>query len=387
MRYQKITDTTPVQQNSVNSKPANPLVDLGYEGDGTIDATQRINRDTIYNPISTLNKDDELIHTLWSNGIYRKQDFDDFNTFYIFPRNDPFRMVGTAREYVFITKPDLHIFGTRPSNSTGPLTRQTELNQELVPVPFFNDLYDRGYKETVLKSLNYSADGGFNPFVNILSNYRVSNLDLSGVTVGDEETSPNIFNTRIYYRKPSDSADEEFEFTLEFKDNKYLDCYLWFKAYDMYERLKYQGKVSPYTYDYVFYKTLSDQMSIFKFIVAEDGSTILYWAQMWGCYPKSVPRSAFSDMPTDGMFRFTVDWKSTFQADMEPLSILHFNNLVSLYTSVNPVEDLDLWDPKSMRVTGEAAVMPYITTATRDNHKMYQLRWFRKKKPLIRNVQ
>ena len=365
-----------LQNDALGSyNPQKNLSDLGYEGNNLVDPDQVNARNNLYESVSVLNDGDELVHLLWSNGIYRKQDFDDFNSFYIFPRNDPYKMVGSAKEYVFFTKPDLHIFGSRPANSTTKLDNLSILNPELRPIPFFNDLDTRGYRNTVLKSLNYSADQSV-PFVNILSNYKVSNLDLSNVSVGDEETSPNIYNTRIYYRKPSDSADEEFEFSMEFKDNKYLDCYLWFKAYDMYEKLKYQGKVTPTTYDYVYYKALSDQMTAFKFIVGEDNETILYWAQLWGVYPKSVPRSSFSELPTDGQFRFTVEFKSTFQEDMNPMSIIHFNKLAQLYRSGHSVTEMDLFDQKSLRVTGEAAKMPYITRSlTSDPHSMYLLKW------------
>ena len=357
------------------SKDDQRMINSGYEGNNYIDYNQTRIKDNLFTSPSILKNDDDLIHTLWSNGIFRKQDFDDFNDFYIFPRNDPYKMVGTAKEYLFFTKPDLHIFGSRNSNTTDHLANMTTINPELDQVPFFRDLKDRGYKNTVLKSLQYSLDPS-SPFVNILSNYKVTNLDLSNISVNDEETSSNIYNTRMYYRKPSDSADEEFEFSMEFKDNKYLDCYLWFKAYDIYERLKYQGKVTPTTFDYVYYKVLSDQMSIFKIIVGEDNETILYWAQLWGVYPKSVPRSAFSELPTDGLFRFTVDFKSTFQADMEPLSLVHFNNLCNLYFTNHSTSELDLFDKKSLRVTGESAKMSYIVRSTNsDPHNMYLLKW------------
>ena len=369
MRYK--TDSLATNTNISDKN----LVDKGYEGNNLVDSSQTETKNNLYTSPDILKDDDALIHTLWSNGIYRKKDFNDFDSFYIFPRNDPYKMVGTAKEYVFFTKPDLHIFGERRPNSVGALSNLTEINPELNQVPFFKDLKDRGYKDTVLKSLNYSVDPT-TPFVNILSNYKVTNLDLSNIVVNDEETASNIYNTRMYYRKPSDSADEEFEFSMEFKDNKYLDCYLWFKAYDIYERLKYQGKVSPTTYDYAYYKVLSDQMSVFKIIVGEDNETILYWAQLWGVYPKSVPRSAFSELPSDGLFRFTVDFKSTFQADMEPLSLLHFNNLCNLYFSNHTTSELDLFDTKSLRVTGESAKMPYIVRSSNSSpHNMYLLKW------------
>nr|DAR53230.1 MAG TPA: hypothetical protein [Caudoviricetes sp.] len=340
---------------------------------------------------------DNLHDLLNANGIFRPEDYDDYNSFYVFPRNDPYKMLGTTREYIFITKPDLHIFGTRGKNNGVPdynrelpLTDNYNLNPELRAVPFFLDLYNRGYR-SVLTSLQKSAlptEGEVrSPFVNILSNYKTSNLDLSDITVGEEETAANIYSTKIFYRKPSDSADEDNEFSLEFKDNKYLSCYLWFKAYDLYEQQKYHGMVTPTDINYIVYKILSDQMTVFKFIVGEDGETIIYWACLWGCYPKSVPRSTFSDLPTDGSLKFTVNWKATFQQDMDPMILTHFDNLCKEAIAANKGNfvTMDLYDSNIGAVTGRKATIPGIiktqSRTTSDGYDFkpkydYLLKWY-----------
>ena len=193
--------------------------------------------------------------------------------------------------------------------------------------------------------------------------YKTSNLDLSDITVGEEETASNIYATKIFYRKPSDSADEDNEFSIEFKDNKYLSCYLWFKAYDLYEQQKYHGMVTPTDINYIVYKILSDQMTVFKFIVGEDGETLIYWACLWGCYPKSVPRSTFSDLPTDGNLKFTVNWKATFQQDMDPMILTHFDNLCkeAIATNQGQFVEMNLYDSNIGAVTGRKATIPGIS--------------------------
>ena len=175
---------------------------------------------------------------------------------------------------------------------------------------------------------------------------------------------------------------------MEFKDNKYLDCYLWFKAYDLYERLKYQGKVFPSNTNYIQHKILTDQMTVFKFIVADDNETILHWTCLWGCYPTAVPRATFSDLPTDGQLKFTVNWRATFQADMDPLILEHFNLLCEyyIYNTTVKLKPLPIYDsdPDVLKVTGEKAVIPYIVTANDikntnvDGHKMHLLKWMAK---------
>lgn len=353
----------------------------------------------------------ELHQLINGNGIYYRTDFDDNHSFYIFPRNDPYKMLGTTREYFFITKPDLHIFGNREEDKDGgksymynnPITKfdatPDNLNKELNNMPFFRMLADNGWLDPVLSNLQYSAKSNkypLSPFITILSNYKTSNLDLSSISVGEDETATNIYNTRIFYRKPSDSADEDNEFNIEFKDNKFLDCYLWFKAYDLYEQQKYHGVVTPVYRDYITNKVLSDQMTAFKFIVGDDGETLVYWAELWGCFPKEVPRATFSDLPEDGQLKYTVSWKATFQQDMDPMILVHFNSLCEKIAG-KPKKDengnpcypfIDLYNSNTGAMTGESALCPYVILdkkeidndkADFDTRSRYKFKWISKK--------
>lgn len=332
----------------------------------------KTDKNTISNRIlnEEMTKGSELHDLLNSNGIFRREDMQDFDRFYIFPRNDPYKMLGTTREYIFITKPDLHIFDAENVGT---------LNPEIGNDPFFVDLMDRGYQYSVLSNLQLSAKNGrYNPFIPMFTNYKTTNLDLSPINAGDIDTAANAFGTKIYYRRPTDTSNEECEFSLEFKDTKYLDCYLWFKAYDIYEQRKYQGIVSPANPNYVFNKVLSDQMTVFKFIVGEDGESLLYWACIWGCYPKNVPRDSFSDMPTDGQLKFTVNWHGAFQDDMDPLIIIHFNQLSS-QMRVSGEKQIELYDTKIQGITQKAAYRPYILgplkSLMKSDYRDYKLVW------------
>lgn len=337
------------------------------------------NKDQILQQFSTdsTTKGTELHDLINSNGFFFRGDYDDFNHFYLFPRNDPYRMLGTTREYVFFTKPDLHIF-----EST---TEYGKLNSEIANDPFFADLMDRGYGQSVLANLQYSLNTkNKSPFVNLLTNYKTSGLDLSAIAAGDIESATNAFGTRIFYRRPTDTSNEENEFTIEFKDNKYLDCYLWFKAYDVYEQRKYQGKVSPVSNSYIFNKVLSDQMTIFKFIVGDDGTTLIHWSCIWGCYPKSVPRDTFSDLPQDGQLKFSINWHGAFIDDMDPMIIMHFNKLSDLLTSKISgwSEDnyINLFDQNIQGITQKNMLVPRVIPdklkTTNSPYTLYKLVWY-----------
>lgn len=335
---------------------------------------------------------DSLLHRLLNaNGFFKRVDYDDYNRFYIFPRNDPYRMLGTTREYIFITKPDLHIFACRSDGSD--VMTGTTLNKDLARDNFFRDLVDRGYTE-LLEQLQYSVKNKkVNPFIPLLSNYKTANVDLQSVSAGDMDTAANAFGTRIFYRRPTDTSDDENEFTIEFKDTKYLECYLLFKAYDVYEQKKYQGKIEPVSDSYIFNKILSDQMTVFKFIVGEDGETLIHWSCIWGCYPKTVPRDVFSELPQDGQLRFAINWHGAFQNDMDPTILAHFNALSDILldhteedshlsqTTMSDYKMIELWDSSIQAVTQKMAIAPRIIKHASgksliSNYTPYKLVWY-----------
>ena len=146
------------------------------------------------------------------------------------------------------------------------------------------------------------------------------------------------------YRNSSYRSDEYNDFSIEFSDTKYLDCYLWFKTYDVYERKKAEGRITPTKQEYTLNKIISDQITIFKFIVGEDGETLIHWSCFWGCYPKSVPRDTFSELPADGQLKFTINWHCSFQDDMDPLIIRHFNKLSDIMLSGTGAQIAPVYD-------------------------------------------
>lgn len=317
--------------------------------------------------------EEELTQVINSAGIYDRAQFQFYDRFNRFGCIDPYNSVTTTREYLFFTKPDLHIFENKDTNT---------LNKELENVPLFQDALKR-YKP-VLKQLQISASGNNGcPFMNILSNTVRSNMDLPGINAEELETAANIYGTTLTYRRESNKSDEGHEFGLEFEDTKFLEVYMLFKIFDEYERRKYFGSISPPDLDYRYRRILHDQIAIYKFIVGEDGESLIYWAKAIGCFPKTVPRDAFSDMSSGGGLRFTVQWKAQFIEDMDPQILDDFNRLIRpMYESMF-TNDLNLYNYKMNMVDGTWAGIPYIgikklNTAIEGPSEMdykYKLRW------------
>lgn len=310
---------------------------------------------------NTKKENEDLMRVLHANGIYRRSDFDDYNTFYRFPRMNPYTTLTTTREYIFFTKPDLFIF----DNSGNGVQDGYQLSSCVRNVPLFLWMKAHNYIDT-LKQLQFSADKS-RPFMNLLSNRKTSNIDLTPIHADSFETSQNYYGTKLNYRKGSETSDENVEFSVEFEDTRYLDVYLLFRAYDEYEKLKWLGKVVPPKQSYIWNKVLHDQFGAFKITVGEDGKQILHWAQFWGVYPTNVPRDAFSDIPQDGHLKFTITFKAAFVEDMDIASLEDFEKICRLIT---PRSDISpIYDSTISAVNGENMLRPLIRRKEPDKEK------------------
>lgn len=313
---------------------------------------------------------DDVRSLIMANGIYDRFDMDWYSKFSRFGVIDPYNALTTTREYIFITKPDLCIL-----NSSGSVSNILANNA------FFVDAVNR-YKP-IAKQLQSSISASDGPFMSVLSNSITSSLDLPGISVDSVESAGNIMGTRINYRGMS-RGNIDFDFNLEFEDTKYLDVYMLFKMYDEYERLKWQGYLdftqaeSDRWINYIINKVLHDQVTMYKFVVGEDGYRIVYWARITGCYPTSIPRDAFSDMNNSEPQKLTVGWKGHFVRDMDPIIITHFNQLVS--NKANGKAELPLFNQNSHAMDGRWASTPYIdiknvSDSKRGTRREYFLRW------------
>ena len=276
-------------------------------------------------------------------GAGRVTQKEKYEKFARYERLDPNNWMGFTKEFIFFTTPDLQLFNgvnLNPSIANNSLIVEASKR--------YND---------VLQSLSYSACG--RPFVNLLSNYKRSNVDLPDITTAsDYETSKNILGSSIFYRGTSYESDENHEFSVEFEDTKYLEVYMWFRLFDEYERMKHYGLVDFVDDRYLNGKIIHDQMAMYKFIVGEDGESIIHYSKFIGVYPKNVPRSTFSDLPADGNVKFTINFKAAYVEDMDPNIILDFNEIAKKIPAGDPslggyMDEFNGW-------SGEYMQRPYI---------------------------
>lgn len=284
-----------------------------------------------------------------SVGIYSKTDINNarYHRYSRFGRViDPYGRLNDTREYLFFVKPDLHIcavdFDTTSSTNVYKIGGYDQtsysnliindgliLNPQLNGNAYFNDLIRR-YPD-VIRELQDGLDksSSADHFSHLLSFSVNSGLDIPGAEASTLDNPATMFGTSYEYLKDSEASDENPSFSLEFVDTKRLEVYHFFKAYAEYHNARKSGLVTPPSANYWKYKRLHNTMGIYKFLIAEDMETIIYWAYFWGVYPISVPRESFSDAAFQDGLTFSVNFKAAFMEDSNPIILDHFNQLMS----------------------------------------------------------
>ena len=353
--YKKVSDTAGGIYDSTIGRVDRAITGVGNDiinkVNGIGDSIEAINNSPSVLDNTTRPEFDEsssgLLKYVKANGLGigagRVTQKEKYEKFARYERLDPNNWMGFTKEFIFFTTPDLQLFNgvnLNPSIANNSLIVEASKR--------YND---------VLQSLSYSACG--RPFVNLLSNYKRSNVDLPDITTAsDYETSKNILGSSIFYRGTSYESDENHEFSVEFEDTKYLEVYMWFRLFDEYERMKHYGLVDFVDDRYLNGKIIHDQMAMYKFIVGEDGESIIHYSKFIGVYPKNVPRSAFSDLPADGNVKFTINFKAAYVEDMDPNIILDFNEIAKKIPAGDPslggyMDEFNGW-------SGEYMQRPYI---------------------------
>lgn len=272
------------------------------------------------------NIDDRTRYLYHSNNIFEEQELRTgiFTKRYRYGLINPYQNLGNCREFLFFTKPDLALYDR---DETGHI-KENKLRDELGSILFWSQL-EQKFPEIIscLQSSIPSTNRTVNdPFNHLLENMVQNNLDVPGISSEMIETPSNMYGVNYHYRGSSEASDDGFDFSLEFKDTKYLPVYNFFKAYEEYEKLKHHGIVGPWE-GYITNKVLHDQYCIYKFLTLDDMETIVYYAKYYGVKSKNLPREVFSNVNFDNGLSYSIDFNAAFVEDMNPEILIDFNML------------------------------------------------------------
>lgn len=326
--------------------------------------------------ISKATTESKNLHKLMmSNGIFSDSDMSKDiynNSFYPLPRIDPYNYVEGTREIVFFTRPSIPFTNTNIGRS-----------------PYLTYLNEHGYAHilaTLARGRHSLAVSTTGPFMNILTNRISSNIDIPDISVESLETAQNMWGTKILYPKSSLSSDEGQSITCEFEDTKYLEIYNLFKAWDHFRKGKWMGIYDLNKTD-VVNKILYDHISIYKFIIANDGETLLYWCKWTGLFPDNINRSTFSEIPKSGPLKLTISFKvSGWFDDMDPVILQEFNWIINQYYGITTSSAISrLWDISSPELDFGADQSPVLcpiiiprSSSDSNNFKQPYFEWVKK---------
>lgn len=313
-----------------------------------------------------IKEDSDLRSERLAAGLFNRGELEWHTKFYRFGCLNPCNQITRTREYLFFTRPDLHL-----------MDNSGNFNKELIGNTYLTQAY-KEYRD-VFNQLQSSVSPNY-PFMNILSASVSSSLDLGSSELNEVDTAATSYGDSIkYIGNTLQSEESGYNFSLEFLDDKYREVYNLFKIYSTYEDEKSKGTVTPPDHNkYTFNRTIHDQFCIFKIIVEEDYETILHYERVIGCYPKTVPKDAFTNMDslTEGI-KYSINFHGQWADDNDPEIIIHFNSLVK--DKFTGYDEMPLYDVNKGHVIGDMCHIPYITyqktLGASPVKGRYKLRW------------
>lgn len=347
----------------------NGRLEIGYNENGGL---YKRGKGDEFNESGSLNFD-KLNEIINNDTIQNSSSMKWLSRFSRFGYVDPYNTPKTHKEYIFITKPDLHLFENHNVD---------KINSEISNNVFFLEEFNR-YRH-IMRQLQYSVDKS-QPYLSMLQSSVVSSLELPDIVGLESETNENIYGDKLSYRHGSESGDVGFDFSLEFSDTHRFEIYHLFKMWDMYYEMKTKGRITPPSSKYITNMELHDQVSIYKIIVGEDYETIKWYSKLYGVYPKGVPRSTFGSLD-DGPVKLNIDFRAAFVIDNEPPILQELNYLATIGSSITSVKSLKaapIWDSSNKKVSTKWVGKPFVildkNVSNGDDSKgcngVYKLKW------------
>lgn len=233
-----------------------------------------------------------------------------FNSFDRYKVPFPEYHLAKTYSYVFFTRPDLNIMS---SNSLAPQTSNDPLYYYL----FKNN-------PDILKSLtkDFSTNHDFQTFLsNTAQSFEVSDEFVKTVEHGETFTG-----YKVQYGTSNIESRTSGTFSISYTDDKNYTIYKIHKAWVEYISRVYRGEFVPKK-DYRYKKILDYACSVYYFVCAEDGETILFWTKYFGVFPTNIPAST-SSWAKGNLIKtpeYSISYAYAFKEDFTPLTLAEFN--------------------------------------------------------------
>lgn len=307
---------------------------------------------TIYNNLYSDFRDSlNSIRDTVNLNITRDDWFDNFNRYRLM---HPDSVLGNTKGYVFFTRPDLNINNQIASTDIGLLFYNMATQHAGIVGELLKDTYPEHQFNTLLCN-------------------RCTGLDIQDETLETKEIGESLTGWKLNYGISTTKSKTANTVTTSFIDDEQLSVYLIFKLWCEYITAVSRGTVSPKDV-YKRSKIIDYATSIYYFLCAEDGESIVFWTKFTGCIPTTIPSSNFSDSTDTAikMPKYSIQWQYAFKKDYDPFSLAEFNHLTgSDFSYVNN------YNSETARSYQTIVGAPFVDTNT--GGRLFKLR-FRMKK-------
>lgn len=260
---------------------------------------------------------------------------------------------------IFFTRPDLNI-----------MTSSKEMHNQAKIDPFYSYIYEN--QPNVIKYLTKYASSKhqFNPMIsNNPKSFEISDEYIKTVEAGETYTGYKIF-----YGRNDIESKAAGEISINYIDDRNLDIYKMHKVWVDYISKVYRGEFSP-KIKYKHAKVLDYAVSVYYFVLAQDGETILFWSKFTGVFPTNTSSSTFSwDKDTmTKMPEISIKYVYSFKRDLDPTNLAEFNTLSSNYDASNA---LRTYEPSLLGMGPTWSGAPFVVTGKNGKgHTIYKLKF------------
>lgn len=289
--------------------------------------------------------------------MVRNDWFYNFNRFRLI---HPDSVLANSKGYVFFTRPDLNIVSSSTATS--------EIGMLMYNMASFHAGIVAGLQLNPRMS-NASFDNG-HKFIPLLCN-RCTGIDINDETLETKEIGDTYTGWKLNYGTTTIKSKTANSVTTSFFDDEQLSIYLTFKLWEEYINGVSRGIILPKD-NYIKTKQLDYAISIYYFLCAEDGESIIFWTKFTGCIPTNIPSSNFTDNVESPIKqpKYSITWQYAFKRDYDPYSLAEFNNLSD---SGSNGQGVKIYDEETFRSVRTLSGAPFVDTNT--GGRLFKLRF------------
>lgn len=286
--------------------------------------------------------------------IERADWFYNFNRFRLIHPNS---VLANSKGYIFFTRPDLNLVS--PSGATSDIGLLINIMAQQHPAIV------AGLQKS--PSMSGATFDNAHKFIPLLSN-RCTGIDINDEQLETKEVNDTYTGWKLNYGTTTIKSKAAGQVTTSFIDDEQLSIYLTFKLWEEYISNVSRGIIDPQN-TYIKTLQLDYANSIYYFLTAEDGQSIIFWTKFTGCIPTNIPSSNFADN-IDSPIRlpkYSITWQYAFKHDYDPYTLSEFNNLAN----GGNFEAMPMYDSETIRSARTIVGSPYIDTKT--GGRLYRL--------------